>query len=171
MPAGAAAGLVTGELAEGDVWERSLSSGTIWPFPFMPSLNFWVTSSGVCSVTLQAAKEMTRIAKQNLRRCIIPCQTKGEVLLPAIFMSLRSNFLRNIHSPGILSPNFIGCFRVALSPQSLSFRRTVEGCHLCNGLCVTVSGCLFTSWSASSSVSTPSVVPIAPVAEAPMALA
>ena len=45
------------ELSEGPVCERSLSAGTIWPFPCIPSSNFWPTSAGVCSVTLHAAKQ------------------------------------------------------------------------------------------------------------------
>ena len=68
---GAPAGLVTGELLEGPVCERSLSSGTILPFPFIPSSNFWLTSSGVCSVALQAWKKKTETAKQMVRKQVI----------------------------------------------------------------------------------------------------
>jgi hypothetical protein len=68
---GAPAGLVTSESSEGLVCERSVSPGTILPFPFIPSSNFWPTSAGVCSVTLQASKKKIANAKQMVRKEVI----------------------------------------------------------------------------------------------------
>jgi hypothetical protein len=45
--------------------------GTILPFPFIPSSNFWPTSLGVCSVTAQASKKKTENAKQIVRKQVI----------------------------------------------------------------------------------------------------
>jgi hypothetical protein len=65
---GAPGGLFSGELSVGLVCE---ALGTILPFPFIPSSNFWPTSLGVCSVTAQASKKKTEDAKQIVRKQVI----------------------------------------------------------------------------------------------------